>query len=98
MIELREWLAGIIFFSALAGLYFLFWDGFEWSLAMASLLSFFAAYFIWPSKRRGLRHDEGRIADIFEVLIEFPIEVFLWVIRLFGRLLGGKSDGIDIDF
>lgn len=97
MIKLREWIAAIIFFAGIAGIFTLFSDGFEWAMLAATAFSFIAAYIIWPSKRLGQRHDDGRIADIFEVLIEFPIELFFWIIRLFGRMLGGKGDGVDLD-
>ena len=98
MIELREWIAVIIFFVGLAGIYSLFTDAFEWSILLASIFCFSLAYLIWPSKRKGQRDDGGWIADIFELLIELPLDVFLWIAKLFGRLLGRKSDGIDIDF
>ena len=65
---------------------------------LATILCFIFAYIIWPSKRKGQRHDYGLIAEIFEVLIEFPIELFFWIIRLLGRMLGGKGDGVDLDF
>lgn len=97
MIELREWSAAIIFLSGIAGLYTLFANGFEWSMLIATALSFIAAYVIWPSKSKGQRHGDGRVADIFEILIEFPIDLFLWIIRVFGRMLGGKGDGVDLD-
>ncbi len=98
MIEIREWCAAIIFFAGIAGIYTLFGDGFEWPMLVATVLSFIAAYIIWPSKSKGQRHDDGRVADIVEILIEFPIDLFFWVIRLFGRMLGGKGDGVDLDF
>ncbi|KZX83777.1 hypothetical protein A3715_28390 [Oleiphilus sp. HI0009] len=98
MIELREWSAGIVFLAAIAGVYTLFWDGFDGVVLAATLVSFIAAYVIWPSKRKGQRQDGGRVVDMIEVLIEFPIELFVWIMRFLGRLAGGKGDGVDLDF
>tara|TARA_R110001592_G_scaffold103298_2_gene291156 strand:- start:21704 stop:22006 length:303 start_codon:yes stop_codon:yes gene_type:complete len=98
MIELREWISVIIFFVGLTGVYTLFTAAFEWSILFATVFCFALAYLIWPSKRKGQRDEGGWIADIFELLIELPVDVFSWIAKLFGRLLGGKGDGIDIDF
>lgn len=98
MLAFREWISAIILFVALAGVYRLFVDIFEWSSLFFVTLCFVLAYSIWPSKRKGQREHGGWIADLFEVLIELPIDLFLWVIRLPGRLFGRKGDSIDVDF
>lgn len=98
MIAIRELMAGTIFCAGIVGIFFLFGDVFEWSNLLATILCFALAYFIWPSKRKGQRYDDNRIADVFEVLIEFPVDLFLWVFRLVGRFVGGKGDSVDIDF
>lgn len=97
MIELREWFSVIIFCAGLAGIYLLFSDAFKWSILFASVFCFSLAYLIWPSKRKGQRDDGGWLADIVEILIEFPVDFFLWMLRFVGRLFGGKGDGIDFD-
>lgn len=98
MIELREWIASIIFCAGIAAIYSLFKDPFEWLTLFATMLCFTVAYVVWPSKRKGQRDDGGRIADIFEVLIELPFDLLSWFFKFLGRLFGGKSDGVDIDF
>ncbi len=97
MIELREWVSAIIFCTGVAGICVLVANELTWSLVWASVLCFVLAYLIWPSKRKGQRHDDNRLADILEILIEFPMELFSWLIRFLGRLLGSKGEGIDID-
>lgn len=98
MIVFREWAASIIFCAGVAGVWQLSSMAFEWPVFFATLFSFIAAYIIWPSKRKGQRSDDGRFADKIELLIELPIEFFFWIVRIFGRLFGGKGDGIDLDF
>ncbi|MFT6903837.1 MAG: hypothetical protein ACJAS1_000482 [Oleiphilaceae bacterium] len=98
MIEIREWILVIIFFSGIAGIYTLFVDAFECSILFAAVLFFTLAYIIWPSKLKGQRDDESRMSDIFETLIEFSIDLCLRILKLFRRLFGGKGDGIDFDF
>lgn len=98
MLEIREWTSVIIFFIGLAGVYTLFDQVFAWSTLFGAVLCFFVAYIIWPSKRKGQRDDGGRIADIFELLIELPFELLSWCFKLLGRLFKGKGDGVDIDF
>lgn len=98
MILFREIISVAIFLAGLSGLYSFIMDGFEWSTLFAMVVCFVLAYIIWPSKRKGQRDEGGYIADIFEWMIELPIEFFLWILRLFGRLFGGKGNGADIDF
>ena len=97
VIEFREWISAIIFFVGMVGVCNLFVDHFQWPIVMATVLCFILAYGIWPSKRKGQRRDDSRMADILEIFIELPIEMFLWVIRILGRLLGGKGNGVDIE-
>jgi hypothetical protein len=98
MIVFRECLAVLIFLAGLSGPYSFIMVGFDWSAFFAMVLCFVLAYLIWPSKRRGQRDEGAYIADILEWMIELPIDVFLWILRLFGRLFGGKGNGTDIDF
>lgn len=98
MIEIREWIAVIIFCAGIAGIYSLITSPFEWPILFATILCFTLAYIVWPSKRKGQRDDGGAIADIFEILIELPFDLFSWLFKFIGRLFGGKGDGVDIDF
>ncbi len=97
MIQFREWVSVIIFFAGLLGIYSLFEDVFEWSTLLITVFCFILAYIIWPSKRKAQRADDSWLADIFEYLIELPFDLLSLIFRLLGRILGGKSDGIDVD-
>lgn len=99
MVLLREWVALVFFCAACAGVYSLYAEGYEWPLLFAVILSFAAAHFVWPSKRKGQRFDGGTIADIAEFFIELPVDIFSWLIKLLGRGFGGKGgvDDFDID-
>ena len=98
METLREIIASSIF---VMGTYFIFSmiGGFQWDSLLGCFICFIMAYFIWPSKTRGQRVQDNAFLDTVEFIIEAPVELFLWIIRLFGRLFT-KSDGdfdIDID-
>jgi hypothetical protein len=98
METLREIIAASIF---IIGTYFLLSmiGGFQWDSLLGCIICFILAYFIWPSKTRGQRVQDNAFLDTVEFIIEVPVELFLWLIRLFCRPFN-KSDGdfdIDID-
>ncbi|HTF95269.1 MAG TPA: hypothetical protein VL995_03975 [Cellvibrio sp.] len=68
----------------------------DWFLLFFSLGAFLAAYFIWPSKKRGKRDDSNQWLDILEIIIELPIEILLWLFRLGARLFKDSDPGIDL--
>jgi hypothetical protein len=76
----------------------LFISEFLWLTLIYSVICFIAAYYIWPSKNRGKRNNESGFLDILEMIIEFPFDAMLGILRFLGRLIGGKGEGIDIDF
>jgi hypothetical protein len=41
-----------------------------------------AAYFIWPSKKKGLRDDDFWLFDLAELLIEGPMLIVAGIIKL----------------
>lgn len=43
---------------------------------------FAAAYFIWPSKKKGFRDDNFWLFDVAELLIEGPILIVIGIIKL----------------
>ena len=96
METLRAILATFIF---VLGIYFLFVyiDDLLWPNLLGFIICFLLAYFIWPSKARGQRVQDNAFLDILEFIIELPVELFLWLIRLFGRLFSKKDGGLDLD-
>ena len=99
MIYFREWMAVLIFCAGLGGIFSLFSSEFAWPMLMLTVFLFVAAYLVWPSKKKGQRNDDSSaIADIFELIIQFPVDLCLWLFRLLGRLLSSKFDGFDIGF
>lgn len=92
----REFLSTIVFIAGAIFIFQMFSIGFSWPLVLGSVSCFLAAYFIWPSKKRGQRHDDNGFLDWLELLIEFPVELILWFFRIIGRLFRGDG-GIDID-
>lgn len=70
----------------------------DWVLFGIGAAGFVLAYLLWPSKRRGQRHQDNPFWDILEILVELPVELLLWFGRLLGRLLSGKGGGVDLDF
>ncbi len=93
METLREILATFIF---TIGIYFIFVivAGFQWINLIGCIICFVSAYFIWPSKTRA---QDNAFLDILEFIIELPVELFLWIIRLFGRAFSKKDGGLDLD-
>lgn len=61
------------------------------------LFGYVLAYVVWPSKRSGQRQESNLLLDVLEVIVELPVEAFLWVFRLLGRLVA-RDGGVDIDF
>lgn len=98
MISVRIGLALIVFVAATAYLV-------ETLLAtpvvkiqvLLALLGYVLAYFLWPSRRSGQRRDSNVVLDVLEIIVELPVEVFLWLLRLLGRLFT-RDGGVDIDF
>ncbi len=95
--ELLRALISLLLFGC--GLYFLF-DGFnptfDWKALVFAITAFLLAYFFWPSKKRGQRDDDNPWLDALELVIELPVELFLWVIRLFTRLFKDGDAGVDL--
>ena len=75
---------------------------FDWTYLFAGFVFYLFTYLVWPSKKRGKRVSESAIIDKLELIVEFPIELIIWLLRILGGLfrglLGGKGDGVDIDF
>jgi len=96
METLREILATFIF---TIGTYFIFVmvSEFQWINLIGCIICFVSAYFIWPSKTRGHRVQDNAFLDILEFIIELPVEMFFWIVRLFSRAFSKKDGGIDLD-
>ena len=92
MIIFRELLAVMSFSIAIMLLVTLFADGFETWLLVGVVAFFVAAYWIWPSKKRGQRRDDYLFLDLVEFFIELPVTIVLKLLRLFG---GGDGAGFD---
>jgi hypothetical protein len=97
MTIIRAITATIIFLLGIFFLVKLFTAPFSWINLIIALICFALAYFIWPSKKQGQRHEDNWVLDVMEILIELPVEIIFWVFRMIGHLFR-KSDGIDIDF
>ncbi|MFT5760811.1 MAG: putative membrane protein [Alteromonadaceae bacterium] len=107
---LREIIAVLAFVVGCVLLADLVSNGFNWTNLFIVVLCFVGAYIIWPSKKKGQRDDGNSFIDILEVLIELPVEIFLWLLKIIGRILGltdrqgrsrggnsGGDGGIDFD-
>ncbi len=95
--ELLRALISLVLFSC--GIYFLF-DGFspelDWKALALAAFVFVLAYFFWPSRKRGQREDGNPWLDALELIVELPVEIFLWVFRLFARLFKDGDAGVDL--
>ncbi len=96
MTLLREIVAVLVFVIACSGVMELVVDGFSWATLGLVCFLFWLAWWIWPSKRKGQRSDDNRFMDILEIVIELPLEMLLWLLRLFGRLFKDADTGIDL--
>lgn len=96
MTFIRELVAISIFVASVFLCITLTVDRFHWLILVCVIISFLAAYFIWPSKKKGQREESNWFLDIMEVIIELPVAIFLGVFRLMGHLFR-KADGSDVD-
>jgi len=96
METLREFIATVIFIAGIVLIAAVIGD-FYWGSLFGSITCFITAYFVWPSKQRGQRVQENSFLDIMELVIEFPVEMILWIFRLLGRMLRSKDGGFDAD-
>ncbi len=96
METLRELIATVIF---IAGAVFMvaIIRGFHWPSLFGAVGCFVLAYFVWPSKRRGQREQESIFLEILELIIEFPVEIIIWIFRFLGRLFRNKDGSFDAD-
>lgn len=79
----------------------LFLVEFYWEDMLAGVLFYLFAYAIWPSKKRGKRDSDNYLIDTVELVVEFPIEMIIWLFRALSRLFGSsaskKDNGVDLD-
>lgn len=66
----------------------LFTDGYEWWVIAGIAAFFMAAYWIWPSKRKGQRHDNYVFLDLVEMVVELPARITLGFLRIVGGIFG----------
>jgi membrane protein implicated in regulation of membrane protease activity len=81
------------------GIYFcidFFLSNYDWTPLVFAVMAFLLAYFIWPSRRRGKREEEHAWLDFIEIVIELPVEIGLWMFRLFTRLFKDGDASIDL--
>jgi len=96
METLRELSATIIFIVGTVFIYSIIGE-FHWGSFFAGITCFLIAYSTWPSKRRGHREQDNNFLDVLELVIEFPVEVIIWIFRLFARVFRSKDGSLDID-
>lgn len=79
-------------------------EGFKLGVFIFAVVLFLAAYIVWPSKTKGQRDQSGTFLDIVEFIIEAPVDIVHWALKVLGRLFGGSGrsggsggDGIDFD-
>ena len=101
---IREIVAVIMFVLGVVFVVDLVSSGFDLKGLLFAVLCFVGAYIVWPSKKKGQRDEGNSFLDILEVVIEAPVEIFMWLLRIVGRLLGrsdrngsGSDGGIDFD-
>ncbi|HEY6527617.1 MAG TPA: hypothetical protein VIZ65_02900 [Cellvibrionaceae bacterium] len=82
MIVLRELTAIVLWIVFLVlGASCIFLE-FSWRNLIIAACCFAAAFFIWPSKKKGERSDDFWFFDVAEVLIEGPILVIAALAKL----------------
>jgi phage shock protein PspC (stress-responsive transcriptional regulator) len=93
---LRELMATLLF---IAGSFFIvvIFNEFTWVSFLGGIICYVIAYFMWPSKKRGQREKESPFLDILEFVIEFPVEIFMWILKLFSRIFRNKNGDFDVD-
>jgi len=96
METVRELLAVIIFIVGAVLIISIFGE-MHWESLLGGITCFVIAYFVWPSRKRGHREQESSFLDILEFVIELPVEIFIWMVRLLGRIFRNKDGGIDVD-
>jgi len=93
----REIVSIILFTVGIALSLEIIFEGFGWVYIAGALICFFLAYAFWPSKKRGQRQDDNTVLDWLELIIELPIEIFLWMFRLLARIIKHKGADFDLD-
>jgi len=96
METLRELIAALIFIIGSALIFSIIGD-LHWERFLGGVTCFVIAYFTWPSRKRGHRKQGHSFLDVLEFVIELPIEIFIWVFRLLGRMFRNKDGGFDVD-
>lgn len=91
---LRECGAVLLFLAAVAGVVHGLSGGPLWPCLGLAALGFVLAYWLWPSRRRGQRQDQHYWLDLLEILVELPVNLLFWLLRLLARPF---RDGIDPD-
>ena len=97
MIFIRETLAVLMFIAALAFLVLFFENGsfedvYAWAYIAGTGSGFVLAYMIWPSSQGGRRAQDNWLVELLEILVELPVNILLWLLRLLGRVLRGSDD------
>lgn len=82
MEPLRILLAVLAFLAGVAALVHGIAVGPLWAGLLGMALCFLLAYWLWPRRRQ---LDYGWL-DVLEVLVELPVNVVLWLLRLLGRV------------
>lgn len=83
---LREFVAFLLWIISVVLVFSCIFNSFSWGLLILALLCFIAAYFIWPSRRRGHREDDYWWLDLAELLIEAPILLVRFIVKLITHL------------
>jgi cytochrome b subunit of formate dehydrogenase len=92
MLRLREFIAIILFLAGVFLAIRLCLEPFSGMTLVIALVCFVFAYVIWPSKKKGQREEDNWFLDIMEIMIELPLDLFLWTFRAAGHLVR-KGDG-----
>ena len=97
MEALKELLATLSFIIGMVLLLSVGFSGFNWFELFFCITCLGLAYFIWPSKKRGQRESDNLFLDILEIIIELPVDIFTWLLRLLSRIFRNKDGSVDID-
>lgn len=79
---LREFVAVLLWITSVVSLLNCIFVSFSAKLILLALVCFIAAYFIWPSRRRGHREDDYWWLDLAELLIEAPVLLVRFIVRV----------------
>lgn len=82
----------LLFFMGCYFAFDLILNDFNWKVLVGLILSFVAAYLIWPKEHK----IDGDLIELIGNIIEFPFKLLLWIFRGIVRLMRDGDGGVDL--